>query len=207
MATYTSRRGLRTALVALALSLLTTACANQPTGPVQTSETPSTPSTLNRYGAPPVTNPLDATSFLTHPCAALTPVQLQGLDLLGPGEPDTDSSLANYSGPTCSWHNAKANHDLGVTFMTGNKNGLADLYRGHDQGQFPGYWIETDVDGYPGVFSDLADGRKDGFCTLHVGISDTLAVLIDRHDGVGEKSCDEARAIASLVLRTIQAGG
>jgi uncharacterized protein DUF3558 len=196
----------RTVLALLTFSLLTAACANQQPGMPQAQEVSSASAAVDRHGAPPVTDPIDATRFLTQPCTALTNVQLQSLNLPGPGVPDLDSHTANYAGPSCSWRNSETQSSVGVSFMTGNKNGLADLYRGRAEGKLPGYWVETTVDGYPGVFASLVDSRKNGICALSVGISDSLQILVDQQDLTGEKSCDQATVTASLALKTMQGG-
>nr|CEL18893.1 hypothetical protein [Kibdelosporangium sp. MJ126-NF4]CTQ95303.1 hypothetical protein [Kibdelosporangium sp. MJ126-NF4] len=95
---------------------------------------------------------------------------------------------------------------MAISFMTGNRNGLADTYRAHVEDS-RGYWIETTVDGYPAVFYDNVDSRKIGNCALLVGISDTLAVLVDEQDELGEQSCDRAKQIAALMITTLRAGG
>jgi hypothetical protein len=119
---------------------------------------------------------------------------------------DIDSHTTVYSGPSCSWRNSETLVSVAISFITGNKNGLADIYRGRAQGQFPGYWVETTVDGYPGVFAGLVDGRQVGICELSVGITDPLTILVVRQDRTGEKSCDQAKVAASMTLKTIKAG-
>jgi hypothetical protein len=136
----------------------------------------------------------------------LTPAQLTNLSIPGPGVPDIDSHTAVYSGPSCSWRDSEALVSVDISFITANKNGLADIYQGHDQGQFPGYWIDTTVDGYPGVFSSLTDGRQVGICELSVGITDALTILVLRQDRTGEKSCDQAKVAASMALETMRGG-
>src|SRR6266496_2231728 len=58
------------------------------TGSATPSGKPSTPGSTDRHGAPSVADPLDATKFLTQPCAALTPQQLQSFTLPAQGKPD-----------------------------------------------------------------------------------------------------------------------
>lgn len=156
------------------------------------------------YGAPRVAAPLDATPFLTKPCTVLTPPQLQVLDLPA-GTSDTDSSLAKSSGPGCFWTNSDSRSTVGFGFMTGNKNGLSDTYRGRDR--FRGYFTPTDVDGYPAVFNDVGDYRADGTCGMTTGISDTLTFIVSERGRLGVKSCDRVRQIASMVIKTVKSGG
>jgi hypothetical protein len=68
----------------------TTITTNGTTGPATSSNGPTTSGSSNRYGAPPVANPLDAAKFLPKPCAALTSQQLQSFNLPVSGEPDTE---------------------------------------------------------------------------------------------------------------------
>jgi hypothetical protein len=163
----------------------------------------------NNYGAPDVPNPLDATPFMTRPCAALTTEQLQSFNLPLNGEPDLDSSVAKAVGPRCGWLNSQVGEDVGIAFVTGNKNGLADLYREHQLGSFRGYWVETTVEGYPGIFADENDYRSHGTCGLTLGISNTLAIDITEIGPLRDeqKSCDRAKQVAAAVVGTLKAGG
>ncbi|GAB3902303.1 hypothetical protein GCM10029964_092510 [Kibdelosporangium lantanae] len=161
-------------------------------------------SATNRHGAPAVANAVDASRFLTQPCAALTSSQLQTLRLDSPGVPDTNSSTAHYSGPACTWYNQGALTSGLLAFGTTNKNGLADIYRAHEDGWFSGYWVETTVDGYPAVFTSIADGRRQGFCSLITGISDTMTMLVSRDLGVGQDACEPARQTTLLILKTLR---
>jgi hypothetical protein len=203
---------------AVAMSVVLGGCSKTANGtavPEQTTTTkssdsstvPSEPSPTNDYGAPKVSVPLDATKYLTQPCAALTPAQLQAFNLPVQGEPDLDSAVAKTVGPSCLWRNSDIASRAGVSFITGNRNGLADTYRGHKQGQFEGYWIETAVDGYPAVFTDGTDGRSSGRCGITVGISDTLAFGVSNQDRTKEKSCDRAKHVAEAVVKTLKVQG
>ncbi|MFC5107557.1 DUF3558 domain-containing protein [Kibdelosporangium philippinense] len=161
------------------------------------------------YGAPRVTTPLDASKFLSQPCTVLTPAQLQSLTLPVQGKPDTDSQVAKTAGPSCLWiNNDTPSFAISIGFLTGNKRGLSDTYRGHEQGAFPGYFEPTSVDGYPAVFNDLSDGRAGGDCTITVGVSDTLTLRVS-HQGsrfTGAAACDRAKQAAALGIQTLRAG-
>jgi hypothetical protein len=200
--------GMATALIVMGCS---TAADGTPvpattTSTVDRSPTPSGTSSTTRYGAPKVTRPLDVSTYLTQPCTTLGPAQLTELSLPAPGKPDTDSALAKNVGPLCTWTNSAAGNTVGVGFISGNPNGLDDLYRGHEQGQFDGYWTETTIEDFPAVFLDATDGRRSGRCGLAVGISDTLVVRISEHGQLKEKSCDRAKLIASAVVQTLKGG-
>jgi hypothetical protein len=207
MADRTPGRQVRNSLILVALALVATGCSVRAPGEALAQTSP--PSSADRYGAPQVASPLNATTFLAKPCTTLTPAQLENLRLPGPGTPDTNSAVAGYAGPSCGWKDSLQGNYTEVVFLTGNPNGLADVYRGRSTGQFDGYWVETTVDGYPGVFKGFAgaDRRKDGSCELDIGISDTLEFLVMEQDRLAEKSCDRALLIASMVITTVRAGG
>ncbi|MFL6141551.1 MAG: DUF3558 domain-containing protein [Labedaea sp.] len=154
-------------------------------------------------GAPRVARPLDATRFLSRPCDALSPAQLATFGVSAPGTPTTTGAVAEYAGPFCTWHAApEVNSTIGIGFLTGNKNGLSDTYRGrHDFG----YFEETTVDGYPAVFAEGSDSRSTGACGITVGISDTLAFdALEQGNRKGQASCDRAKQVAAAVLATLK---
>lgn len=171
------------------------------------SSAPSSGSDGSRteHGAPKVSSPLDASKYLTQPCAVLTSAQTQGLNQPKPGKPDLDSAVAKASGPSCSWRNSDALDGFTVGFLSGNKKGLDDTYRGKER--FDAYFEETSVDGYPAVFNDTNDARDTGRCTITAGISDTQSFVVAL-TGVakGQASCEQAKQVASLVIQTIKGG-
>jgi hypothetical protein len=149
-------------------------------------------------GAPKVSNPLDAGRFLEQPCSSIGPDQLRSLNVSGEGKSETAAV-----GPTCIWINRDAGSSLELGFLTGNKNGLSDTYRGRDR--FRGYFEPTEVDGYPAVFNDIGDYRDEGTCNITVGISDKLAfrtAVVDR--ALGGRSCDRTKQAASAVITTLK---
>jgi len=90
-------------------------------------------------------------------------------------------------------------------FLTGNKNGLSDTYRGKDRFE---YFVETTVDGYPAVFNELfSDGPSNGNCTITVGVSDSLTFIATEVGGPpGEIVCERTKEFASAILATLKAG-
>lgn len=166
--------------------------------------TSTSPSNDQTYGAPRVANALDASKFLTEPCAVLSQTQLATFGVSRPGKPDTDSEIAKRVGPDCVWHaDPEVNSTIGVGFLTGNKHGLSDTYRGRDRFD---YFDETSVDGYPAVFADGIDGRASGVCNITVGISDTLTFSASEDGGrKGQGSCDRAMQVATAVIATLKA--
>src|ERR1700754_49397 len=113
---------------AVALTLLSACSGNETgghptTGPQSPTSEPATEtsSTAANNAAPAVTNPLQATQYLTEPCTVLTATQLQSLNMPTTGEADVDSSTAKISGPFCTWITPGAQGStVGVGFLTGN---------------------------------------------------------------------------------------
>jgi hypothetical protein len=192
-------------VVAATLVGCSTAQEGQPIGPSNTSteQTTSPASEDQTYGAPRVSNSLDASRFLTRPCDVLSQTQLTSFGVSRLGKPDTDSQIAKQVGPGCTWNaDPEVNSTIGVGFLTGNKRGLSDTYRGRSQFD---YFDETTVDGYPAVFADGTDGRPAGRCNITVGISDTLAFSASEQGGrKGQDSCDRAKQVAAAVIATLK---
>ena len=202
----------RTGWLVVSVLLAGTACTTQadgtPTpGPTSApSETTTTPSEDPTFGAPRVTDPLDATRFLTEPCTVLGQAQLATFDVSRPGIPTTTGAVAEHAGPYCSWHAAtELASTIGVGFLTGNENGLSDTYRGRDQFD---YFVPTTVDGYPAVFVDGSDGRDNGRCNITVGINDQLAFRATEQGRLdAQGSCDRAKQVAAAALTTLKEAG
>jgi uncharacterized protein DUF3558 len=177
------------------------------TGGTTTGPTTTKPTTTSSGGAPAVKVPLDATKYLPQPCTALSAGTLAGLNVSRPGIPDTTSPVAQSSGPSCIWHtdDQPLNKSYDVGFLTGNKNGLADTYRG-GKTDFPGYFEPTDVGGYPAVFNGLTEDRPAGSCNITVGISSTLSfrVGLTADKDTGTRSCDLVKQVAAAVIQTLK---
>lgn len=192
-------------LLVTALAGCTSAADGTPVsvpGDASSSAQPTT-TTVEDNKAPQVKHPLDATRFLTAPCTVLTSAQLATLDISTPGEPETTGAVAEQAGPMCSWFTDGSRDLYDIGFLTGNKNGLSDTYRG----TWNGYFEPTDVDGYPAVFNDVVDGRDGGRCNMTVGVNDNLAFRTQLTADIGRQTCDGAKNLARLVLATIKAGG
>jgi hypothetical protein len=168
-----------------------------------TSGSATTTSEDEAKDAPRVEHPLDASRFLAQPCAVLVPAQLTTLGITTPGKPETTGAVAEQAGPMCTWIAEGPHRNYGFGFLTGNKNGLSDTYRG----SWGGYFEPTTVAGYPAVFNDVVDSRDEGICNLTVGITDDLTFRIDLTADLGRESCDRAVQLAELVVATIKAGG
>jgi len=166
----------------------------------------SEPSEDDTHGAPRVDSPVDATSFLSQPCAVLSQAQMAEFGVTQPGVPTTTGAVAENVGPFCTWHaDPSLGSTIGVGFVTGNENGLSDTYRGRDQFE---HFEPTTVDGYPAVFANSPDLRSSGACTIMVGISDSLAFRATEQGRLdAQGSCDRARQVAEAALATLREGG
>ncbi|MGQ0838897.1 DUF3558 domain-containing protein [Actinokineospora sp.] len=202
-------------LVSTACSTIATGTAVPAPGPTTrpNSDTTGPGSTTSagankRYGAPPVTVPLDANRYLAEPCALLTPAQMATFNITNPGIPVTTGAVAEYVGPYCSWRSDDTPRSRGfvVGLLPGNKNGLADTYRG--RGQFE-HFEPTTVDDYPAVFNNSPDLRSKGDCNITVGISETLTFNAAQNStfDTAQTACDGAKKLASAVIATLKAGG
>ncbi|MGH3864323.1 DUF3558 domain-containing protein [Actinokineospora sp.] len=204
--------------IVLLLSTLTLAsgCSTETPGtpqtsagtPAETSTTITKPTKSSAAGdAPKVTKPLDASAFLTQPCALLTAEQLAALNVTKPGKPATSGGIAETVGPYCGWSDNREDPHRGYSagIIIGNKNGLSDMYR--SKKQFA-YFEPTTVDGYPGIFYDAADQRDRGSCNMAVAISDTVLIRVSERasDSVGRASCDGATKLAESVLANLKKG-
>jgi hypothetical protein len=172
-----------------------------------TSTTTGRSTPTSSGGAPKVSTPLSAGKYLPQPCTVLSAATLQTYKITKPGTPDVDSEVAKTAGPSCTWtsDDQPISKTYNVGFLTGNKNGLSDTYRGGKKA-FPGYFEPTEVVGYPAVFNDLIDARNNGACNVTVGISDTLAfrAAVTFPTQAGATSCDSAKQLAAAVIETLK---
>lgn len=169
----------------------------------ESSESPASSSEHEKYGAPRVETPLDASRFLADPCAVLTPAQLTGLGVSTPGRGDIDSEVAKTVGPLCTWTaDTEIPSGIGVAWQSGNKNGLADLYRVRDRQE---YFEETTVESLPAVFASEIDNRDGGDCTIAVGLSDSLTFTAGETGMLdADGACARAEQVAVAAVVTMR---
>ncbi|WP_329069678.1 DUF3558 domain-containing protein [Amycolatopsis sp. NBC_01480] len=156
-------RTVRAAAVA-ALGLLT-ACSGGSSSP------PPSPSPTSSSDGPKVPAPLPTQALLTDPCSILTAAEATQVGLNSPGKNDSTSTL-----PGCMWKSSATEvSQIGLTALPQNTGGISDIYT-----KKPGsaYFEPVDINGYPGVYTDIQDARADGSCTLWVGVTDQLAVSV-----------------------------
>lgn len=198
------------------VTLLATACSPETNGTptpsppserADTNDPPSSTSSTNEptREAPAVEDPLDASSFVTNPCSVLNRTQLATFEVTRPGTPETTGGVAEQVGPFCSWHAAaELGSTIGVGFITGNKNGLSDIYRGHTEFED---FRPTEVKEYPAVFANSPDLRSSGICTMYVGINNALALRATEQGRLdAQGACDRAKQVAAAAVATIRGG-
>jgi hypothetical protein len=203
------RRQLSTTLIITPL-LLAAACNSVQPGQAVSAPTPSTtvptstsqPNTPQGHSkAPQVKNPLDASKYIADPCASLTSTQLTAFGGAEPGHVNNSDSS-----PACTWQVGPNKETfLGISYSPAVKNGLNNIYSLNDTGWWKnGYFEPTEIDGYPAAFASISGNRKDGDCSMSIGVRDDLFFSIDVRTRTGSDSCVAAKNVASEVLKTIQ---
>ncbi|WP_329069676.1 DUF3558 domain-containing protein [Amycolatopsis sp. NBC_01480] len=146
------------------------------------SSAPPSPSPTSSGNGPKVPAPLPTQALLTDPCSTLTATEADGVGLASPGRKRT-SGLQG-----CVWKSsATEQNQIGLTPLPQNTGGISDIY---DNKPHSVYFEPVDINGYPGVYTDIQDARADGSCTLWVGVTDQLAVSVIPQIGVGANKND-----------------
>lgn len=154
--------------------------------------------------APKVNNPLDVAKFEKNPCGLLSTAQANQIltvsrTVVSPGA--TDSTI-------CGWKD-EGGDTLGLGLVAGN-GGLGTVYSQYHAGD-PGYFIPIpDIEGYPGLFTSVADLRSKGSCTVYVGVRDDEIMTVNMDyvlpaAGQGDP-CQLAQKAAGLAVVTIKGG-
>jgi uncharacterized protein DUF3558 len=157
---------------------------------------------LPSNGAPPVTEPLNPSRYLTDPCATLTQAQTSELKVGNDGvQKNTEF------GHRCIWQNNDTGSDVDVLFMETNHRGLSGVYGGRSQLQL---FEETqDIEGHPAVIAGM-DERATGGCSISIGLTDQLAVQVSSQQSnskVGTVDpCSVTTRVATMMLKTMKAG-
>jgi Protein of unknown function (DUF3558) len=185
-----------------AVAFLISACSSTSQGtPSPTSTTGSTSSgTSSSNGAPHVQTPLDTSRFQSASCTLITAPQVQSLNINTQGV-DLSSSL----GPGCNWIDKDAGSSIAVQFVTSNKQGLSSIYA--QKGTLQLFQEIPSVQGYPAVLYAAFDGRKQGACSLAVGVSDSLdySVVVQFADGPNRGDpCPVAVNVANMVMTNLK---
>ncbi|WP_328605449.1 DUF3558 domain-containing protein [Amycolatopsis sp. NBC_00345] len=181
-----------TAATVAALGLLT-ACGGGNGG----SESPSpsqSPSSSSSGAGPKVPAPLPTQALLTDPCSTLTAAEAAQISLRSPGTNRSTSAI-----PGCTWKYTQTEQDqIALKALPQNTGGISDIYSNKPNSV---YFEPVDINGYPGVFTDIQDARTEGSCTLWVGVTDQLAVSVIPSIGVGKSDpCGIAKNFAIAMI-------
>jgi Protein of unknown function (DUF3558) len=132
-----------------------------------TTATPIPPPTVERYGAPPVTDPRDVSAVFASPCTQLlTPEDLRALRIVEGGRP------RSYLGSNqCSW--STRDDDLLSLAVDADRDLLVDTYRA----RLTPIFVPTTVEGLPAVREKTSNGYN--ACTVTVGLGPRQAIEAD----------------------------
>jgi Protein of unknown function (DUF3558) len=168
-------------------------------GPPSTTESSEVPFA----GAPRITDQLDKTTFQQDPCRTFTPAQTKQLNVSATGHP-----IYSPLGKACEWTNEQTHGYAQIRFNDKNPYGLSGEYQANAQDKFVYFDELAPIEGYPAVSNDIADHRKDGVCTVIVGVTDELTFetnlqLSDAN--VGKLNpCTKTAEVAGLALQTMK---
>lgn len=163
-------------------------------------------STGNAGGAPKVQNPLDVKAFEADPCSAVTAAQVQAFGLPGVSGRVNTSEV----GPACVWLGSSTPGKMapGIGFLPEGTN-LSTILPGKDS-TYQVFETLPDIQGYPAYMALAVDHRKDGNCSVLVGVSDEKAILTTFQSDVGSPKyadpCAAATEFTTLAITTIKAG-
>ncbi|WP_027928277.1 DUF3558 domain-containing protein [Amycolatopsis benzoatilytica] len=203
-----TRRTVQIAVGAFAAVGLLSACsgggnsgAAQPSVPASSPANASTATgSGNTDPSLKVSAPLSTQALVGNPCTALGDGDASTLGLATPGKPMNSGGLTG-----CQWVSTQfAENTVGIIPVTLNKNGLSDIYALKAR---QAYFEPLTVEGYPAVFANQLDDRKDGSCNLYVGVTDQLAVATDVGIGTGRNRatpCDAAKQIATAMVKHLK---
>lgn len=198
------------ALAAVVATCLTVSgCSSPKTGTASPADSPSATasgSNIPAHGAPTVANPLGAEKYLQNPCGLMTTAQTA--ELGGMTAPEED--LRGVAGPQCKWRDPSEKiNNLTIAFLVAGAGGLSGAYAAHEQGG-TAYFEPTEISGYPAVYIDQIDARKQGTCSLTVGIRDDLAMSIIASFQTTSPNysnpCPIAAKAAEFAVATLKAG-
>lgn len=191
-------------LAAVALATLVSCSESTSGGPALPSPSSdakqsSSAATTSGSDVPPIANPIQAPGLADNPCQALSGDQAQQLGL-SQGNPETDSS-----GPVCIWEYADVSVNQVVIGVTSKfDGGLADVYARKDA---LGFFKETTVAGYPGVYVGKYGPPDEGFCQLYVGLNGRLAPMVIGQLGGGTdygRPCEVAEVAAEAMIENLR---
>jgi Protein of unknown function (DUF3558) len=195
-------RAVRLGAAVAAAGLLAACSQGTGSGPAPTSASSTAAASSNSAtgDAPRVPVALPVADLTSNPCSALSSDQVTQIGLTGSAD-----LTQGQTGPNCRWRSATVSENLvNISPMIVNKNGLSDIYANKAKNA---YFEPTTINGYPAVYTDLADLRSTGDCALWVGVTDQLAVSVSAQISFGvNKStpCPVAQRVATAMVQHLQ---
>lgn len=173
-------------------------------GPRPTSVAPSEGEGSSGSGAPPIERPLNPAKFVSNPCLLLTDEQRAAFKSEGDGRIES-SDLGE---PSCNWEMGNdGTANATIWFQSSVTVGLDRVYAHKRAGSLSdGYFVETQVLGYPAVFAALSDGRQLGDCQLNIGVNEDLFFVSTIEADKGRDGCKAAKNLAEAAIRTMKSG-
>ena len=185
-----------------AVSVLSACSSPTRTGTPSVAGTPTATTANGTQQAPRVPAALPVDAILADPCTALSAAQADTIGLVSQGAPQ------NLSGAKfCAWKSATSpSNQVSISPVPENKNGLSDTYSISVAKKYK-IFQPTTVDSYPAAYSDPVDGSLDGSCSLWVGVTDQLAVMVIAQIGTGvnkSNPCPVAAKVGAAMIEHLK---
>lgn len=198
-------RALTMSVTALALGAVLVGCNKNGSVTGMPMSTPTSDSSTadgtDSGSAPRVPSPLNTSNLLSDACTGLASSAVSRMQL------KTGVSRTTKAGPSCAWDSEVAQFDtVSISPIVLNKSGLSNIYNLKAKQE---YFEPTTIGGYPAVFADPIDRRKDGRCSLHVAVTDNLEVLVFTQFSKSKAAtnpCPVAEDVATAMIETLKAG-
>ncbi|MBB5911056.1 DUF3558 domain-containing protein [Actinoalloteichus hymeniacidonis] len=185
------------ASLAVAFTMLVSACGTEDEGNPQPEQTDSSDAATSQTNAPiedqlapTVANPKNVDGI--NPCNFLTPEQAEGFNLPTTGEPLTGA----LGGDQCQWTDSATGLNV-IIYLENSGSNLSDVYA--QEGDFE-FFEPGEAGGHPVVSANRA--ASDLSCETYTAINDDEIVVVSSHlreanDGT---SCEWGLQIAEAVL-------
>ncbi|MGH3515932.1 MAG: DUF3558 domain-containing protein [Haloechinothrix sp.] len=195
-----------TLVAGLVAGSLVAGCSGGTAGEPVATTSPTASSGLPHSGAPKVENPIDTAGFEASPCTMLTDQQLAEAEI---GIENVKPDPGNSFGPTCTWYPPFEWGQFNAALLTANKDGLSTMYQKNLDGDWA-FFEKLTIAAYPAVAADDNDDRKDGYCTVNVGVRDDLTlyvhVQLDDESPFYSDPCGGAEELATMAIQTMTGG-
>ncbi|MGH3948576.1 MAG: DUF3558 domain-containing protein [Pseudonocardiaceae bacterium] len=204
------------ASIGIAAMLLLAGCTDErggtegPIGGSPTSESQESGHGLPNSGAPKVEKPIDTGQFEADPCSVASTGQLRKA---GFTVKSAESEPEGTTGSECIWKFERGPGgarygSLAGAFIGLHDQGLSALYA--RRSSYKLFEELPSVAGYPAVIYNTTDARKQGLCTVSIGIRDDqnyeIATSLDTGHPDYADSCKVAVEIAEIAVEMMKKG-